>query len=64
MTIYEDLKTQLNKKGIDVINVGYYDMIDVWKSWYAGSVNDFHFYDVRKENHVDGKKKCRRYDET
>ena len=47
MTIYEDLKKQLHTKGIDVINVDYYEMIDVWKSWYAGSVDDFHFYDVK-----------------
>lgn len=47
MKIYEDLKKQLHTKGIDVINVDYYEMIDVWKSWYAGSVDDFHFYDVK-----------------
>lgn len=47
MTIYESLKTQLHKNGIDVVDVDYYDMIDVWKSWYAGSVDDFHFYDVK-----------------
>lgn len=47
MTIYEDLKVQLHKKGIDIINPDYYTMIDVWKSWYAGSVDDFHFYDVK-----------------
>ena len=47
MTIYEDLKKQLHAKGIDVINVDYYELIDVWKSWYAGSVDDFHFYDVK-----------------
>lgn len=47
MTIYEDLKSQLHEKGVDVINVNYYDMIDVWKSWFAGSVDDFHFYNVK-----------------
>ena len=47
MTIYEDLKTQLHKKGVDVINVDYYELIDVWKSWYRGVVDDFHFYDIK-----------------
>lgn len=47
MTIYEDLKSQLSAKGVDVINVDYYDMIEVWKSWFAGSVEDFHFYNVK-----------------
>ena len=47
MTIYEDLKSQLSAKGVNVINVDYYDMIEVWKSWFAGSVDDFHFYSVK-----------------
>ena len=47
MTIYEDLKSQLGAKGVNVINVDYYDMIEVWKSWFAGSVDDFHFYNVK-----------------
>ena len=47
MTIYEDLKNQLHKKGVDVINVDYYNVIDVWKSWYKGVVDDFHFYNIK-----------------
>jgi len=47
MTIYEDLKSQLHKKGIDVINVDYYQLIEVWKSWYKGVVDDFHFYNIK-----------------
>ena len=47
MTIYEDLKNQLHKKGVDVINVDYYELIDVWKSWFKGVVDDFHFYNVK-----------------
>lgn len=47
MTIYEDLKAQLHEKGIDVINEDYYELIDVWKSWYKGVVEDFHFYNVK-----------------
>lgn len=47
MAIYEDLKKQLHKKGIDIINTDYYNLIDVWKSWYKGSVDDFHFYNIK-----------------
>ena len=35
MRIYDDLRKQLNKKGINIINTDYYDLIDVWKSWFA-----------------------------
>lgn len=47
MTIYEDLKKQLNKKGVSLLDIDYYQLIDVWKSWYTGSVDDFHFYSVK-----------------
>ena len=47
MAIYSDLKTQLSKNGIDIINTDYYDLIEVWKSWYKGSVDDFHFYNIK-----------------
>lgn len=46
MAIYEDLKKQLSKKGVNLIDVNYYNLIDVWKSWYKGVVDDFHFYNV------------------
>lgn len=54
MTIYEDLKEQLHKKGVDVINVDYYELIDVWKSWYKGVVDDFHFYNVKYADGTNG----------
>jgi A118 family predicted phage portal protein len=47
MAIYSDLRNELNKKGIDIINTNYYDLIEVWKSWYKGSVDDFHFYNIK-----------------
>lgn len=47
MTIYEDLKKQLNKKGVNLIDIEYYELIDVWKSWFKGVVDDFHFYNVK-----------------
>lgn len=47
MAIYSDLKAQLNKNGIDIINTDYYKLIEIWKSWYKGSVDDFHFYNIK-----------------
>ena len=47
MRIYDDLRKQLNKKGINIINTDYYDLIDVWNSWYKGVVDDFHFYNIK-----------------
>ena len=47
MKILKDLKEQLHKKGVDIINTDYYDIIDMWKSWYNGNVDDFHYYDVK-----------------
>lgn len=47
MDFYNDLRKQLNEKGINLINTDYYELIDVWKSWYKGVVEDFHFYNVK-----------------
>ena len=47
MTLYENLKEQLHKKGVDIINEDYYEHIDEWKSWFQGSVDDFHFYNIK-----------------
>ena len=47
MAIYSDLRNELNKKGINIINTDYYEVVEMWKSWYKGSVDDFHFYNVK-----------------
>lgn len=47
MDFYNDLKEQLQAKGVNLIDINYYNLIDVWKSWYKGSVDDFHFYNVK-----------------
>lgn len=47
MKLLEDIKSRLHKNGVDVINVDYYDIIDVWNSWYNGNVDDFHYYNVK-----------------
>lgn len=47
MKLFKDLKEKLHKNGIDIINTDYYDIIEMWKSWYNGNVDDFHFYNVK-----------------
>lgn len=47
MEFLKDLKKQLSKKGINVINVDYYNYIDLWAQWYRGNVTNFHRYTVK-----------------
>jgi A118 family predicted phage portal protein len=47
MKILKDLKEKLHTKGVDIIDTDYYDIIDMWKSWYNGNVDDFHYYNVK-----------------
>lgn len=48
----------MSKKGINLVVGDIYDMMSVWKSWYRGNVNDFHYYNMKM---ADGKiKKCER----
>ena len=41
----------MSKKNINVVVGSIYDMMEIWKSWYRGSVNDFHYYNAKM---VDG----------
>ena len=47
MAIYSDLRNELSKEGINIINTDYYELVELWKSWYKGSVDDFHFYNIK-----------------
>ena len=47
MKILKDIKEKLHANGVDIVNTDYYDIIEMWKSWYNGSVDDFHFYTVK-----------------
>ena len=47
MKFYENIQQNLSKKGINVTIGTIYDMMAVWKSWYRGNVNDFHYYNVK-----------------
>ena len=44
MELYNNIATVLSKKGINLTVGTIYDLMAIWKSWYRGSVNDFHYY--------------------
>ncbi len=47
MQLYDNIQKTLSKKGINVVVGDIYDFMAIWKEWYRGSVNDFHFYNVK-----------------
>lgn len=44
MDFYSNIASVLSKKGINLTVGTIYDLMSIWKSWYRGSVNDFHYY--------------------
>lgn len=44
MKFYENVALVLRKKNINLVIGDIYDYQELWKSWYKGSVADFHFY--------------------
>lgn len=57
MELYNNIASVLSKKGINLVVGNIYDLQQIWKSWYRGNVNDFHYYTLR----VDGKEEqCER----
>ena len=57
MELYNNIASVLSKKGINVTVGSIYDLMSMWKQWYRGSVNDFHYYTER----INGKDvKCER----
>lgn len=57
MSLYSNISKTLNKQGYNTPSGDIYDLIPVWKSWYRGSVDDFHYYNIK----VAGKtKQCER----
>ena len=47
MELYNDIANVLSKKGINLTIGTIYDLMAIWKSWYRGNVNDFHYYTER-----------------
>ncbi len=57
MDLYNNIAEVLNKKGINLVVGSIYDFQQIWKSWYRGNVNNFHYYTAQ----VNGKAvKCER----
>lgn len=57
MNLYDNIASVLSKKGINLVVGSIYDFQEIWKSWYRGNVNDFHYYNLR----VNGKEeRCER----
>lgn len=46
MKLYDNIQNELRKKNINVQVGTMYDMMAIWKSWYRGNVNDFHYYNA------------------
>ena len=46
MELYDNIQNELSKKNINVQVGTMYDMMAIWKSWYRGNVNDFHYYNA------------------
>ena len=44
MDFYNNIASTLSKEGINLTVGTIYDLMAVWKSWYRGNVNDFHYY--------------------
>ena len=45
--LYQDIQNKLSKKGINLVVGDIYDMMAIWKSWYRGNVNDFHYFTMK-----------------
>lgn len=44
MDLYNNIANNLSKNGINLATGDIYDLMAIWKQWYRGSVNDFHYY--------------------
>ena len=47
MKLYQNIAEVLSKKGINLVVGTIYDMQEIWKQWYRGNVNDFHYYTLK-----------------
>lgn len=44
MRALTDIQNVVAKRSFNSIQGSYYDLIRIWKSWYRGNVNNFHYY--------------------
>lgn len=47
MELYDNIQKALGAKNVNVVVGDIYEFMAIWKEWYRGNVNDFHFYDVK-----------------
>lgn len=47
MKFYNNVAKALSKKNVDLCVGDIYDYMAMWKQWYKGSVDDFHYYNVK-----------------
>jgi A118 family predicted phage portal protein len=47
MKLNDQIIQKLIKQGLSTIDPNFYNKIEYWKEWYAGSVPTFHYYNVR-----------------
>lgn len=47
MELYNNIQKTLSKKNINVVVGDIYDFMAIWKEWYRGNVNDFHYYNIK-----------------
>ena len=47
MELYNNIASVLSKKGVNLTVGTIYDLMEICKEWYRGSVNDFHYYTER-----------------
>lgn len=45
--MYNELREILSRRSINIPTYDKYKLIEMWKSWYRGNVDDFHYYDVK-----------------
>lgn len=50
MKLYNNIASILSKKNINLMIGNMYDFMAIWKEWYRGSVNDFHYYKTQMAN--------------
>lgn len=47
MKLHQEIIDILLFNGLNSINPIYYEKIELWKDWYSGCVDDFHYYNVK-----------------
>lgn len=50
MELYNNIANTLSKKSINLTIGNMYDFMAIWKQWYRGDVNDFHYYKTKMVN--------------